>query len=313
MKTYEKKEIKLPWIRSCGPNIALTAIIVFKIIENKNENLYSFETLWVKAYYHSKANVINFNRKQLFLLIGLNEGVIKIFKTSKESNYSNYSKLRKCEGNHKNKITGLEYDEKKGYIYSCGKDNRFLMTNINNSNVIEIAKSAYGYTGLIFDRKNKRMFLTNEGGYLSIFNIYVFPHNLVTIIQTYNSNYIRGLDIDYNKQYIFTGNNKGNISIFNLDMPKKRKLIKEISNFGGEECSKIRVLKYNSEKNELYSGDPKGIITVWSLENKKSIYSWKAHYGPITKLIYDRKKNILISMGKDKKISYWEIPNSWFN
>ena len=251
MKTYKKK-IELPWQKSGCVEIALSGILVYKIIENKNENSYSFKTLWGKGYFRSMANVINFNKKKLFLLIGFDKGIIKIKKTSKESNYSNYNILIKYEETHENKITGLDYDETKGYIYSCGKDGRFLMTKVYNSEVIEIAKSKYGYTRLIFDKKNKRMFLTNEGGYLSIFNTYVFPHNLVTIIQTYNSNYIRGLDIDYNKQYIFIGNNKENISIFNLDMPKKRKIIKEISTFGGN--LKIRTLKYNSDKNELYLG-----------------------------------------------------------
>ena len=111
------------------------------------------------------------------------------------------------------------------------------------------------------------------------------------------------------KQYIFTGTNKGDISILDLGNPGKEKLIKEISYFGGN--LEIRILRYNPENHELYSGDQKGKITVWSLRTGQSIYAWQAHSGAITQMRYDRKKRQLLSVGKDKKIIFWQIPNSW--
>ena len=304
----EEEKFHFLWKKSCCGIITLCAILAFKIIEK--ENSYNFEKIWIETYNYF-AYVINFNKNKLILLTGLEHGKIKIYQTSKESKYTIYSLLFDYKP-HINKITGLDYDDKEGYIYSCSKDKTFVMTEIYNiSNVIEIAKSSYGYTGLILDKKNKRIFLTDEGGYLSIFITSVFPHNLVTIIKTFNSNYIKAFDINYNKQYIFTGNKKGNISIINLDMPKKRKLIREIAHFEGKQ--KTNVLRYNPDKNELYSGEKKGIITVWSLENQKSIFSWKVNKQAITQMIYDRKKKILITMDKDKKIIFWKIPELWIN
>ena len=91
--------------------------------------------------------------------------------------------------------------------------------------------------------------------------------------------------------------------------PGKEQLIKEISYFGGN--LEIRILRYNNEKHELYSGDQKGKITVWSLKTGQSIYAWQAHSGAITQMRYDKKSKRLLSMAKDKKIIYWQIPDSW--
>ena len=136
-----------------------------------------------------------------------------------------------------------------------------------------------------------------------------FPPNIVNIIQTNSINCIRGLDIDYTKQYIFTGTNKGNISILDLGQPGKEKLIKEISYFGGN--LEIRIVRFNAIDRELYTGDQKGKITVWSLKSGQSIYAWQAHSDAITQMKYFPKKRQLLSMAKDKKIIYWQIPDNW--
>ena len=150
------------------------------------------------------------------------------------------------------------------------------------SNVSELAQSNYGYTALVHDKINGRIFLTNEGDVLSVFLTSTCPPTLITVVQTHSTNCIRGLDIDYQKQYIFTGTNKGDISILDLAMPGKERLIKEISYFGGD--LEIRIVRYNPDNHEIYKGDQKGKITVWSLKTGQSIYAiyaWQAHNGDL--------------------------------
>ena len=136
-----------------------------------------------------------------------------------------------------------------------------------------------------------------------------FPPYLVNIIQTNSVHCIRGLDIDYSKQYIFTGTTKGDISILDLGLPGKEKLIKEISYFGGN--LEIRIVRFNAADREIYTGDQKGKITVWSLKSGQSIYAWQAHQDAITQMQYFPEKRQLLSMAKDKKIIYWQIPDNW--
>ena len=129
------------------------------------------------------------------------------------------------------------------------------------------------------------------------------------MIQTHSYNCIRGLDIDFVKQYIFTATNKGDISVLDLGSPGKEKLIKEISYFGGNR--EIRIIRFNAIDREIYTGDQKGKITVWSLKTGQSIYAWQAHSGAITQMQFFPKKKQLLSMAKDKKIIYWQLPDNW--
>ena len=68
---------------------------------------------------------------------------------------------------------------------------------------------------------------------------------------------------------MFTCNTSGGISVFDLNLPGKEKMINEISNFGTK--AKLRVIKYDSEENQLFTGDEAGRITVWSLKTGSPI------------------------------------------
>ena len=300
--------VNLPWEKKTEQHISVGAVFAFKVIEDKRGNSYLFDKLWAKSF-PEQTGVVNFNKKELVLQVGLDSGSVNFYKTSVESKYLAFDEVLTFKP-HTNRVMGLTYDDQQGYIYSCGSDKKFMMAEYNNiANVTEVAQSTHGYTCLIHDKPNERIFLTNEGGVLSIFMTNTFPPTLVNVIQTHTTNCIRGLDIDFHKQYIFTGTHKGDISILDLGQPGKEKLIKEISYFGGN--LEIRILRYNPDNHELYSGDQKGKITVWSLKTGQSIYAWQAHSEAITQMRYDRRKKHLLSVGKDKKIIYWQIPESW--
>ena len=213
---------------------------------------------------------------------------------------------------HKGRVMGVAFNNQQGYIYSCSSDKKFYLSEINFlSNLTEVAESAFGYTNLQYDKPNSRIFLTNEGGALSIFSTSTYPPTLVNLIQTHSTHNIRGLHIDYKKLYIFTATNKGDISVLDLNLPGKEKLINEISYFGGN--IEIRIVRYNSSKNELITGDQSGKVTIWSLKTGQSIYAWQAHAGAITQMEYDAEKNTLFTVSKDKKMTFWKLPDSWIN
>ena len=263
--------VNLPWEKKSDAHISVGSVFAFKVIYDKKNAPHSYEKLWAKSF-PEQTGVVNFDKENLVLQVGL--------------------------------------DCKPGYIYSCGSDNKFMLSEINYlSNITEVAQSNAGYTNLKFDKKNERIFLTNEAGILSVFLTNTFPPSLVNVIQTHSVHCIRGLDIDYVKQYIFTGTNKGDISVLDLGSPGKEKFIKEISYFGGN--IEIRIIKFNPIDRELYTGDQKGKITVWSLKSGQSIYAWQAHTSAITQMQYFPKTKQLLSMAKDKRIAYWQLPDNW--
>ena len=302
--------VNLPWEKKTDAHISVGSVFAFKVNQNSKGSTYMFEKLWAKSF-PEQTGVVNFDKENYILQVGLDSGSIIFYKTSLESKFLIYDELCKIKP-HTARVMGLSYDGKTGYIYSCGSDKKFILSEINYlSNVTEVAESNAGYTNLEFDKANNRIFLTNETGALSIFMTNTFPPTLVNVIQTHSTHCIRGLHIDYSKQYIFTGTNKGDISILDLGLPGKEKLINEISYFGGN--LEIRIIRYNAIDREIYTGDQKGKITVWSLKSGQSIYAWQAHQGAITQMKYFPKRRQLLSMAKDKKIIYWQLPDNWVN
>jgi WD40 repeat protein len=300
--------VNLPWEKKTQAHISVGSVFAFKVVLDKKGIPHSFEKLWAKSF-PEQTGVVNFDKENLILQVGLDSGTVVFYKTSEESKYLAYDELCKIKP-HNARVMGLAFDPKPGYIYSCGSDNKFMLSEINYlNNMTEIAQSNAGYTNLEFDKKNERIFLTNEAGILSVFLTNTFPPSLVNVIQTHSTHCIRGLDIDYVKQYIFTGTNKGDISILDLGLPGKEKLIKEISYFGGN--IEIRIIRFNPIDRELYTGDQKGKITVWSLKSGQSIFAWQAHSEAITQMKYFPKTRQLLSMAKDKKIVYWQLPDNW--
>ena len=302
--------VNLPWEKKTDAHISVGSVFAFKVIQDKKGLPHVYEKLWAKSF-PEQTGVVNFDKDDLTLQVGLDSGTIIFYKTSVESKYLVYDELCRIKP-HSDRVMGLAFDPKPGYIYSCGSDKKFMLSEINYlSNITEVAQSNAGYTNLQLDKPNERIFLTNEAGILSIFMTNTFPPSLVNVIQTHSTHCIRGLDIDFTKQYIFTGTNKGDISILDLGAPGKEKLVKEISYFGGN--LEIRIIRFNAIDRELYTGDQKGKITVWSLKSGQSIYAWQAHSDAITQMKYFPKRRQLLSMAKDKKIIYWQLPDNWVN
>ena len=297
-----------PWLKS---NIrAVGSIIVFKLNLKSNNIDEHFIKKWDKNF-GVQTGSINFNIEKNLLMVGLDNGIIIIYKTGIENNYSNYEEIVNIQP-HSSRIMGLDYDIAKNAIYSCSSDKKFIMSYLDGSNQnVIIDNNNAEYTNLKFDKINKRIFLTNEIGQLFIYLAGETIPICVNIINTHTNKSIRGLKVELKNCYIFTATIKGDISVIDLDIPGREKYIQEISYFGGN--IPIRVIMFNDENNELITGDQMGKITVWSLKIGKSIFAWKGHEGAITQMFYDSGQKCLITGGKDKKIIFWKLPEKWEN
>jgi WD40 repeat protein len=205
---------------------------------------------------------------------------------------------------------GISFDSKTGYIYTCSSDKKFIVSEINyQESVTEVTTGSHGFTNMVFDKKNERLFLTNEVGVVFVYSVNTFPPTLLSSVQTSSKSSIRGFHIDYRKFYIFAGTIVGRLSILDLGLPGKERFIKEITSFGG--AMKIRIVVYNSISNEIITGDEEGKITIWSLKTGQpicniSIYiilvAFPAHKGAITQMYFEEETRLLLTGGKDKSL-----------
>ena len=301
--------VTLPWETKSESHISVGSFIVYRSTFDMNKG-FKFKKIYAQSY-TQQTGCLNYDYESNNINIGLDNGRIIFYKVNPESNFTQFEPYIDFNP-HKKRVTGIAYDNKTGYIYSCSLDKKFYVTEIGYlDNPSEIIEGPSGFTNLFFDRKNQRIFLTNENGMICVYDTQNFPPILLNNIQCSSEECILGFDINLIKNYMFTTHINGQITILELNLPGKEKLIKEISYFGIE--TKLTCVIYIREENQLITGDDIGRILIWNLKTGKVIYAWKAHENSITKMDYNNDNKILITASKDKLIKSWRIPNKWFN
>lgn len=302
--------IKLPWEKKGEQsNVPIGSAFCYKVTRAKEG--FNFIKTWAKAF-PTQTGVLNWDPDSTTFSIGLDDGKIIFYKLQTESKFSEFEELCTIKP-HKNRVMGLGFDVQNGYIYSCSSDKTFVVSDINyQSSMNEIRRDNFGFTGMVYDKPNSRIFLTNDGGLLSVYMTNSYPPVEVLTIQLSAKGKIRGLHINTKKFLLFTASTSGGICVCDLGLPGKEKFIKEISSFGG--VHKLRVVKYISNSNEIITGDQSGRVTIWSLKDGQSIYAWIAHpKSAITQMYYDEVEQLLWTGAKDKSIKIWKIPEKWTN
>jgi hypothetical protein len=72
---------------------------------------------------------------------------------------------------------GVAIEPKTGYIYSCGSDKKLKVSEINyQESIADVTVGSHGCTALIYDRKNMRLFITNEVGVVFIYSTTTVNH-----------------------------------------------------------------------------------------------------------------------------------------
>ena len=75
---------------------------------------------------------------------------------------------------------------------------------------------------------------------------------------------------------------------------------------------KIRVCKYNEERNELITGDDDGRVAIWCLKRGEVVYCWNAHEkSAVMQMAYEVESRVLWTGGKDRKVKVWRLPETW--
>lgn len=261
--------IKLPWEKknSKSQSVPLGAAMVFTV--QKKDKKFEFTKTWVKAF-EEETGVLHWDSDESLFSIGLDNGYIYIYKHQPNSQYAVFNEHRSYKL-HKDRVMGLSYDQKEQCVFSCSTDKMFIWCKLGEREEThgEIAKGNFGFTNLHHDKVNARMFLTDEGGNIDVYSSSVFPPELVISVASVNKGCIRGLHFDMRKMLMFTCSMNGIIAVFDLGVPGKERMIQEISNFGDK--AKYRIVRYDGDVNEVFTGDESGRISVWNLKNGKPI------------------------------------------
>ena len=302
---------KLPWESKEKNHVPLGAAFIYQCKPDPNE-IYKIHKIWAKSF-PVQTGVIYWEDKNEIYCIGNDDGKIYCYKAVPNTHYLQQNLLAELFY-HKNRVMGLALDPISLNLYSCSSDKTFYVTCLmdppNFTNVLIHLDSA-GYTNLEYDIDNKRIFLTNEIGQLSVYTTTTFPPTLLRNLQTSSLSCIRAYFLDNKNDLVFTGNVDGRICVISLGFPGKEKLMSEISTFRVGQM-KIRVCVHNPNCNELITGDEVGRVIVWNLKTGMPIYLWEAHpKSAITKMWLQVESNLLWTGGKDLHIKIWQLPEKW--
>jgi len=299
-----------PWEKKSTKHIPLGAAFIYQCKPDPKE-IYIIHKIWAKSF-PIQTGVIFWEDKYEFYCIGNDDGKIHIYKPVPKTHYLKMDIV--CELTyHSDRIMGLALDPESMILYSCSTDKTFFVTDLKNEKFLNVLVNmgTSGYTNLVLDAPNHRIFLTNEEGELSIYSTILYPPDRLKSLKTVAMACIRAVYLDNLNNTFFTGSVNGIISIIDLGVPGKERLASEISSFSIGKM-KIRVCVLNIEKKELITGDEVGRVTVWSLKTGKPIYLWEAHpKSAITQMWLQTEFNLLWTGGKDLRINVWQLPQKW--
>ena len=294
--------------KSDDDKVPMGALFIYQC-EPSKEEIYAIHKIWAKPF-PVQTGTLYWEDETEILTVGNDDGKIYMFRAKPNTHYVEMDQIHEF-AYHTNRVMGLALEPKKKYLYSCSTDKTFYITDLVSPKLnLLINTAASGYTNLELDNENQRIFLTNEGGEITIYSTSTFPPILVRNLQTSSVSSIRAFHIDTKNGYVFTGNVGGKICIMNLPPYNKEKLMSEISNFGVGEM-KIRVCTSNPDNLELITGDESGRIVIWSLKIGKPIYLWLAHDAAITQIQFQKEERLLWTGGKDLRIKLWKLPEKW--
>ena len=284
--------------------------MIFQVINNKEEK-YEFNQIWQRRF-KTPNTCLYFDKATKSLFIGREDGFVSAYKILIKKN-SIELELNIELKNHFSRIVDIWYDANTRKMYTISTDRRFVSCDVNiNSQMVEIYRNVHNYTKLYPDLEKNRIFTGTKGGIIEIFSLKQYPAQKVGKLQVSGLGNISDLFYEKNNSRLFTCDDKGKISIFEIGEVGKEKISLEISQFGFKNA--FNSIKYNNNNKEIITCDVLGKITIWNIKTGEPIYSWVAHEKmPINCLFYLEDKRLLISGGIDKSLKFWKMPEFWFD
>lgn len=237
------------------------------------------------------------------LACGMEDGRVICVRVCTELGSTKYEPY--CELHlHYQAVVGLALDFRSAFLYSCGKDNRLCICELNTESLIaEMVLPGPQCTA--FTVFQGRAFLATEAGQVHVYE--VSPSALIfrASLKPGVVSPVKALIV--NEQFIALGHEVGVVSLY----ANSERLNPENQLCILEGTQSVRSLEFSD--NELFVGTKTGCIVAWDLASQRLIYSWKAHTGGVYSLQWDRTERHLHSGGWDRTVKFWQLAEHWQN
>ena len=301
---------------------------VYKLItykNKKNELKVKLNGIFAK-YFNEIASSFCYENKSNYFVIGFITGKILFYKISPDSEFSQFDFITEINY-HYNNVTGIALNSETGKFYSCGEDGKFYtgiikMIHHNEYYPQLINESSHSYTKLYYEKENERIYLSTSNGHLEVYLTSNLTPTFIKDVITTNNNKCSLNDLTpYNmKHYLFSCSDIGNISVFDLGKHGQEKTTKELSYFNYyEKKFKIKTIIYDSDLNQVITGDEQGRVIFWSLKYGKPIHVTRVSSSKscILKMRFvensEESNKLLFISCANKTIYFLKLPLKWVN
>ena len=296
---------------------------VFK--NKKGEFKVKLEDIFIK-YFLEMTSSLYYDKDKNFFLIGLCTGKVLFYKIAPDSNFTQFDFLEELKY-HSSKVTGLAINPKNNTLFSCDDSGNFffgVLDMIHKKNYCPelINQSAKGYTKLFYEKENERLYLSTINGHLEVYMTSSASPLFITDVETNLSlNYSLNDLVLYNiKHYLFSCSDNGNISVFDLGKAGQEKTTKELSffNYYNTKFQMLTVL-YDTDKNEVITGDDNGRIIFWNLKYGKPVHVTRVSRkkSPVVKIRFvnnpEDDSKLLFASCLDNCVYFIKLPINWLN
>ena len=304
------------------------AFCVYKLIvykNKKNELKVKLEKIFVK-YFTEITGSLFFDEKKNFFMLGLMSGRVLFYKVAPDSGFSQFDFVEELKY-HSSKVTGVAIDPDKNTLFSCDDSGYFyfgVLDMIHKKNYYPklISQASKGYSKLYYEKENERLYLSTINGHLEVYlTSSSSPKFVKDIITNTSFNYALNDLVPYMlKHYLFSCSDKGNISVFDLGKSGQEKTTKELSYFNYYDAKfQMKSIIYDSDTNQIITGDDNGRIIFWSLKYGKPIHvtrvSRKKKCVMLVRFVEnsEEKNKLLFVSCMDNSVYFIRLPLKWLN
>jgi len=224
---------------------------------------------------------------------------------------------------HKGRVFGVAIDRERDQLYTIAEDKKLNATDMLYQKTHTMCLvGTTDLTALEYDSENKRLLVLNASGEVFIFSVIDKAPKVVKQLALGSNQLLRGIHADIEHNFLFTciflvymtfilkGAYEGTITMLDISVPGKEKLVKVLGTFKGQE--KARCLEWRPSKVEVIVGHENGRVVIWQTQYGAMTHIFEPHKDAITKLQWDEKNQILLTAGKDKSLKIWKFPERWY-
>lgn len=227
---------------------------------------------------------IELTKSSEFLFVGTNSGAIYKFRFDTFEPKDIFER-------HKKDVIGLYLSENEEKLYSAG-GRQVLKWNANDSSKCE---ELYTHSSQILSFCLSSDFVHlasgDSSGVFKIFNLFENQEKYVSPPLGFQ---ITSMKISQKNEFLVLGTDSHGIQVLNFgDWSLAREF---------KDPCRVNCVEISSTENFLVSGNDKGVIKLWSLEEWQDEISIQSHNDAVQSIIISSDSKSLYSIGKDKKI-----------